>query len=436
MARNPFGPPPWQSTIRHMKEAGQRTLTFAELLDSVGSSWRGHLQVHLAGGDAVLLPLGHSLDRGTSLWIRQTKSCYSFEMQHKESLYHSTVVKRSRSQVETAPATLDSLLTTLLTRAGVVSEPEGETSWPERVERLRHSARLELATAQLLDQVASRWFDATLLLSDGQTVAILRLGDTMSDGVGVWIEPMGRDWRVSLRRRDQTGESVIEEELTPYAAAATVLDQFLETLAGLTPSAAESAQAVFARLLKEHIAPQLRRDGYRGSNGRYRKADRQWEISLELQRSRYSTRDRVDYRVNVHVVHPQTATLFNDANRTARAEGRDVEQPSAGDWRSELHYLAGLKGGWFALRPTDDLASHAAQLMGQIRQFIYPVVEEQVRLPLPAPTPLSERRMVDQQTINEEALGWHLGILRTLGVDITTCEPYLGHGEADPPLAQ
>ena len=60
---------------------------------------------------------------------------------------------------------------------------------------------------------------------------------------------------------------------------------------------AETAQTVFSRLLRDLIAPALRDLGFKGSGARYKMTRDEYRIEIEFQKSKWSTRDSVQFDV-------------------------------------------------------------------------------------------------------------------------------------------
>jgi hypothetical protein len=112
-------------------------------------------------------------------------------------------------------------------------------------------------------------------------------------------------------------------------------------------------------------------------------------------------------------LHPATIARFNEANREAVALGREFEPPPAGAWHAMLSHLEETSGYWTHLRASASLDDHSGDLLERIRRRIYPAVEEQLELPLVAPTPPSERsERPDRETIHRETLARHLALRR------------------------
>ena len=140
-----------------------------------------------------------------------------------------------------------------------------------------------------------------------------------------------------------------------------ILNGLLEEIVNRMPAPELSALDAYRALLRDHVAPALRRDGYTGSGGRFRRIVGEHEVFIQFQKARFSTRARVDYQVHIDVIHRATAELFRQANEEAMALGRRPEGPSGLTYEATLPDRRVSRGGWYGLRPDDDLARHASR---------------------------------------------------------------------------
>jgi hypothetical protein len=238
---------------------------------------------------------------------------------------------------------------------------------------------------------------------------------------GVWISRAGDGWSFSHRAQTPPGGGtrIIRELTAGTKNAAQTLNGLLKAMVSSMPTPELSAQDAYSRLLRMHITPALRHDGYKGSGGHFHRMAGEYRVLLQFQKSRYSTRALVDYRINISVAHPATVELFNQANQEAWTLGREGERASAGAFSGALPGLARTGVQWMILRPGDDLSAHAAALLADIRNVAYPVIEEQLRLPLPHPTPPAQRAArPSQDVLNTQMLEFLLPRLQAAGVEV------------------
>lgn len=119
-------------------------------------------------------------------------------------------------------------------------------------------------------------------------------------------------------------------------------------------------------------------------------------------------------------VRPVTSDLSQLRHGRVRASmGRKWEMASAGAFSAALPGLAHAGVPWMILRPGDDLEAHAAVLLADIRNVAYPVIEEQLHLPLPLPTPPAQRAArPSQDALNRQMLEFLLPRLEAAGVEV------------------
>ena len=141
-------------------------------------------------------------------------------------------------------------------------------------------------------------------------------------------------------------------------------------------------------------------------------------MAIRFQKSKWSTKERVDYRLNLFVRHPDTDQMYDRANEAARELGREHETAPAGSWFSIFPGNVGPRGHhWISLCPGDDLSAHADHLVGSLDRFVFPEIQRQLDLPLVTPTPPSERAMApDRGQLNRAALSRTIEALKVAGV--------------------
>ena len=160
------------------------------------------------------------------------------------------------------------------------------------------------------------------------------------------------------------------------------------------PGGVDSAQTAFKLMVRDQIAPALRRMGFKGTGNNYEMSVEGYRVQVQLQRSKWSTRDCVQFDANVSVVHPATIELFNEENRRARQQGKEIEDlDGGGGFHARLNSLARRNALGFPWIVGPDEASEpiADDFIECVRQYFLPVVEEELRRPLSSPTPLAGR---------------------------------------------
>jgi len=159
-----------------------------------------------------------------------------------------------------------------------------------------------------------------------------------------------------------------------------------------------TAQKAFQVLLRDHVGPALRREGYKGPAGRYRKEVADYVVTIGFQKSKWSDHKHVDYRLNLRVVNPLTAERFDAANRAARALDREWQDAPAGNWIAsfpgamlpllgrfltpETFFATRLfdpRDDWITLQATAPLPEHAESLLDDIARCVFPEIDAQIR---------------------------------------------------------
>jgi hypothetical protein len=120
----------------------------------------------------------------------------------------------------------------------------------------------------------------------------------------------------------------------------------------------------------------------------------EYRIQIRLQRSKWSTRESVQFDANISIFHPPTIELFNEENRRARQQGKEIEDlKGGGGFHGRLGSLARPNPLGFPWTVTSDEPSEpvADDFIEGVRRFFLPLIDEEVRRPLSSPTPLAER---------------------------------------------
>lgn len=114
---------------------------------------------------------------------------------------------------------------------------------------------------------------------------------------------------------------------------------------------AQSVQEVYRVMMRDHVAPSIRKLGFKGSSGRFFYSARDWVGHIDMQKSTGSTKSSVDFTFNLNVVHSPSIT----GPRTGII------------WGSRLGPLTRLRTDyWWKLRPGMD----AYQLFGSVNTVL------------------------------------------------------------------
>ncbi len=329
----------------------------------------------------------------------------------------ATTVAQARAKPDDAPRKLNELIEIMWDRRGGDRALSPREPWEEVLRRLREYGTFQESRANLLAALDDRWKTRLRVYDNGRRFGIQRSGDKEGDGRGVWVAALNDGWELQLAVEDpKEGTTIIRTE--HLGAGESIVGRLEALLAEIeNPTPEITAQEAYKRLLRDHVGPHLRREGYKGSGGNYHRESGDYLVSIQFQKSKWSSKDRVDYRINISVRHPETVMAFDKANTEALKRNREWEQAPGGDWHSGFPGSEGDHRVWVSLRPSDDLASHAAMLLDDLRTHVFAEIERQIGLPLSSPTPPTERPLrPSREQLDAEALEWTNEMLRQAGV--------------------
>jgi hypothetical protein len=140
-----------------------------------------------------------------------------------------------------------------------------------------------------------------------------------------------------------------------------------------------TAQESFRAMLKDHVSPALRAQGFQGSGGTYvRPSDSHW-VLLGFQRSTSSDASAVKFTVNCKVVRRD---VWDEMRQQVSYLGdKPTPTMSAGpfEWDRRLGELMPQGDDtWWWLRPEDDTARLAAEVIAAIQAYALPAMNAQV----------------------------------------------------------
>jgi Domain of unknown function (DUF4304) len=386
----------WQRQIAIYRELAHKADLHADLVDTIDPRWRGRIEVQNGGSQIRFLPLGDSLNHGRCLWVA-VKARWTLKLTSKEPSEIPVVLKRRVVPFERGPAALDEFLGAMFDGREPSSVTQGTRTWDDLVDSFGRSSYAGRIKAELLESVDPKWTHVSEANDNGRRLEIQRLGDTPTDGLKLNIRFEGDRYLFELRHQESTGrDDVLREAEATMAEAPPLLDEFLSTmlsdriLRGQTVR--ETAQDVFKTMLRQQIAPALRKMGFKGSGNNYEMARDEYRIQIQLQRSTWSTRDSVQFDANVSVFHLPTRVLFNEENRKARQLGKAMEGTEQ-VFHPRLSQMARPNTSEFAwiVRPDEPSEPVANDFVECVRLYFLPVVEEEMQRPLPSPTPLNQR---------------------------------------------
>ena len=141
----------------------------------------------------------------------------------------------------------------------------------------------------------------------------------------------------------------------------------------------ETALDIFRLMMRDEIAPELRRMGFKGSGQSFRLPSETHWVLLGIQKSGHSYPGLVRFTVNVMVVSKRTWT-------EARSERSYVpEQPSANTmwgpwlWQQRIgHLLPGRSDKWWEVDDRRSAEVAKREVLEGIRDCVLPAIQQQL----------------------------------------------------------
>jgi hypothetical protein len=184
----------------------------------------------------------------------------------------------------------------------------------------------------------------------------------------------------------------------------------------------------------------LRLEGYKGSAGHYHKEVGDYVVTIGFQKSKWSDREHIDYRLNLRVANPSTVEMFNAANTAALALDREWQDAPAGNWLAAFPgAMIPLSGrflmpeaffkmrccdpldAWVTLHAADPLPPHAETLRDDIVRCVFPEIEAQIGATLQDPDPPENRPLrSDDSGVRKRKMEYESTLKRLRAVGIPT----------------
>jgi hypothetical protein len=140
-----------------------------------------------------------------------------------------------------------------------------------------------------------------------------------------------------------------------------------------------SALDRFRTMMREHVAPELRRMGFRGSGQSFMLPSKDHWVLLGFQKSRSSSAEAVRITVNITVVSKQEWALAHE--RASYLPERPTANTSYGTftwWKRIGSLLPDGRDRWWTLSSGSPTASVAAEVLDAIRIYALPAIYEQL----------------------------------------------------------
>lgn len=140
-----------------------------------------------------------------------------------------------------------------------------------------------------------------------------------------------------------------------------------------------TAQEAFAELVRVHIAPGLRRLGFKGSGRAFQMPDESRWIQLGIQRSVHSDGREIRFTVNAQIADRRAW----DALRSERAYLPQRPAPNTrydpSLWQQRIGLLMpDRRDRWWDLTPATDLERLGSELVTAITTYVMPAIQREI----------------------------------------------------------
>jgi hypothetical protein len=139
-----------------------------------------------------------------------------------------------------------------------------------------------------------------------------------------------------------------------------------------------TAQEAFARMVKEEIAPGLRRMGFKGSGQRYELPSETHWAMLSFQKSAFSDSDDVRFTINLKVIGRE------EWQRARQERSYLGERPSPSvfanvGWESRIgRLLPGDRDQWWTVTADGPTEPVAREILEAVKEFAFPAMIERM----------------------------------------------------------
>jgi len=159
---------------------------------------------------------------------------------------------------------------------------------------------------------------------------------------------------------------------------------------------AETAQATFARLLRDQAAPALRAVGLRGSGNKYVLPDDEWWAQVNFQKSKFSTSEVIKFKVTLGAVRkahwdktrrehsyvkdiPPAGVSEAEWDAIRLAQSYLPEKPPSGGIISIGHLMPEIRADhWWSLSP-DDPEQSMPKVLEAVKLYGIPALHNRIR---------------------------------------------------------
>jgi len=136
-----------------------------------------------------------------------------------------------------------------------------------------------------------------------------------------------------------------------------------------------TAQDAYKVMVRDHLSPKLRANGFKGSAGAYELPSQSHWVVLGVQASAYSSKDEVKFTVNCQAV-PRDVWEEARVERTYLGKKPKPNTIAGGFlWHSRIgKVMPAGQDKWWSLRPSDNAEVLAGEVAAAVRDHLLPAI--------------------------------------------------------------
>ena len=132
-------------------------------------------------------------------------------------------------------------------------------------------------------------------------------------------------------------------------------------------------------MVRDHLSPRLRAEGFRGSGGGYELPSPTHWIVLGVQASQFSSADSVQFTLNCQVIRRDEWEAVRSTLAHLGAKPKPNTVAGSFVWWSRIGTLMPeAKDKWWSLDANDDLDRVAEEVADSVRKYVVPAVRREV----------------------------------------------------------
>jgi hypothetical protein len=151
---------------------------------------------------------------------------------------------------------------------------------------------------------------------------------------------------------------------------------------------------MYNSLLRDRVAPMLRSNGWKGSGKDYRRASELYRAGINFQKSRWNSKDEVEFTVNLWVLSDEAMAERSVATIEARHRwGSDIVViPTWGGWSIRIGWLLPPKTDyWWRLNTGTSPERTQSEVLEALSDYALPAIDRQMEKPRVEPAAIIER---------------------------------------------